>query len=166
MFKKAITSIFCAVIMATAVNAQSQDDFNFVRIVDIRENYVTAYVDVPEARCYDVSVPIYQNVGPSNGDVLAGAIIGGLIGKEITNNDGGAILGALIGTSIASDNNRNVIVGYAARQECEVIIVRERRQVIDGYTVTYSNQRERGIVDTRNYYAIGTVVSMRELLTR
>ncbi len=166
MFKKMMMTLLSAVLLSSAANAQSADDFNFVRVVNIQENYGVAYVDVPEARCYDVSVPVYNNIRPSNSDVLVGAIVGGVIGKEIANNDGGAILGALIGSSIASYSSRTVIAGYAYQQQCETIIVRERREVVIDYTVTYSNQRERGIVNTRNYYAIGSVVSVRELLSR
>ena len=166
MFKKMMMTLLSAVLLSSAANAQSADDFNFVRVVNIQENYGTSHVEVPEARCHNVSVPVYRNVGPSSGDILAGAIIGGVIGREVTNKDRGAVAGVVIGTIIASESNRNVIAGYAYEQQCEVIIVRERRQVVIDYTVTYSNQRERGVVNTRNYYAIGSVISMRELLSR
>ena len=52
-----------------------------------------------ETVCNIVDVPIYGKTGggASAGDVLGGMIIGGLLGKGVTNKDNGAPVGAVIG---------------------------------------------------------------------
>ncbi len=42
----------------------------------------------------------------TTGDLLTGAIIGGIIGKAITKQDDGAAAGAVIGTIITNENKR------------------------------------------------------------
>ena len=69
----------------------------------------------------------YYEVVPSGnaGEVVMGAIIGGIIGKAITNNDGGAAVGAIAGGAIANENSsggtqtvkKTRVVGYETVSE-------------------------------------------------
>jgi uncharacterized protein YcfJ len=162
MFKK-ISTIATLCIFATKVNAF--DAFTFVRIMEVAPNYTIGHLEVPETRCYDVSIPVYQNNRSSNGDILAGAIIGGVLGKLATNDDGGAVAGVVIGSLIGSIDGNNILMGYQNVQQCETIIVRELAEIIQGYTVTYSGKLGVGIVNTRYQYPIGTVMSLEELFS-
>ena len=73
--------------------------------------------------CNWVDVPIYGQTGSgaSAGDVLGGMIIGGLIGKGVTNKDNGAAAGAVIGGMIAADKkqNKQTIIGYRQERKCQ-----------------------------------------------
>jgi len=86
---------------------------------------VTKRTPYTETVCNIVDVPIYGNVGggASAGDVLGGMIIGGLIGKGITDKDNGAAAGAVIGGMIAADKKQNQqgIVGYRQEEQCKNI---------------------------------------------
>lgn len=95
------------------------------------EGFVTHYYKTVKVQnkisnrvCSDVDVPIYQNEGKaSTGEVLGGAIIGGVIGNQIgkgKGNDAATILGAIIGADIANKKKgEKVIVGYKRTTVCE-----------------------------------------------
>lgn len=90
----------------------------------ITDHYKTVTKRIPytEQVCNLVDVPIYGRTGPgaSAGDVLGGMIIGGLIGKGVTNQDNGAAAGAVIGGMIAADKKQSQerIVGYRQETRC------------------------------------------------
>lgn len=86
---------------------------------------VTKRTPYTETVCNIVDVPIYGSVGngASAGDVLGGMIIGGLLGKGITDKDNGAAAGAVLGGMIAADKKQNQqgIVGYRQEEQCKNI---------------------------------------------
>lgn len=96
----------------------------------IEDVYATVVEQTPYTRqvCADVEVPIYgtitrQGSGASGGDVLAGMIIGGLLGKGATGKDDGAAAGAVLGGIIAADKAKKpktetVITGYKIERQC------------------------------------------------
>ena len=75
--------------------------------------------------CTNQRLPIYgQAQAPKDpGAVIGGAIVGGMIGKIVTDNDGGAAVGALIGGAIANENQQNStvtkVVGYENTTDCK-----------------------------------------------
>jgi len=75
--------------------------------------------------CTNQRLPIYgQAQAPKDpGTVIGGAIVGGVIGKIVTDNDGGAAVGALIGGAIANENQQNStvtkVVGYENTTDCK-----------------------------------------------
>lgn len=54
----------------------------------------------------------------STGDLLSGAIIGGILGKAITNKDDGAAAGAILGTIITNENKREQGSTTNTHQKC------------------------------------------------
>jgi len=91
----------------------------------VKDHYKTVTERVPytEHVCNWVDVPIYgqKGGGASAGDVLGGMIIGGLIGKGVTNKDNGAAAGAVIGGMIAADKKKGQegIIGYKQERQCK-----------------------------------------------
>ena len=75
--------------------------------------------------CENVDVPIYgyTNQGSAAGDVVAGMIIGGVMGKIVTGDDDGARAGAVIGGVAAASNHQRVIVGYRTERQCSNVQV-------------------------------------------
>jgi len=95
-------------------------------IGDVEDIYVEETISVPSSRmCYDVPVPIYERRRSENasGGALLGMIVGGLLGKGITNDDGGAAAGAVIGGMYGADRGANrthdVIVDYTYEKRCD-----------------------------------------------
>jgi uncharacterized protein YcfJ len=80
---------------------------------------------------YNVEVCTNQSVGgDKSGDMLKGAIIGGIIGNNVGNVDNGGALGAVLGGMIGH-NNSNATSG--TRRVCEVQ-TRYNEEVIEVYS--------------------------------
>jgi len=109
-----------ALAVPTSSMAQPRD----VRVVDYDKTIVT---EIPKTIqvCENVKVPIYSSVqvqGDAGGGALLGMIIGGLLGKGVTGDDGGAAAGAVLGGVIGADKNQSRteqrIVGYENERQC------------------------------------------------
>ena len=118
--------VLASSLLATAVAADTVDR---VKVFDHTKTVVTQ-VPQTQTRCQNVEVPIYQDVqtqGDAAGGALAGMIIGGLLGKGVTNDDGGAAAGAVLGGIIGADQasrsrTERRIVGYETQQQCSDVV--------------------------------------------
>jgi len=132
------------------------------RITKIEPRYQTSYQNVPTTQCQDVQVPVYGTVtreGNAGEGALAGMIIGGLLGKGVTGDDGGAAAGAVIGGVIGADRSgtrtEQVITGYKTERQCSEVLVQQQVQTIKNYRITYRWQGMTGTSYTYNAYNIG-----------
>jgi uncharacterized protein YcfJ len=82
------------------------------RIVDVPVSSVHAVVGAPEQRCWVERQQVNEPSRPNAGGVIAGALIGGILGHQVgggTGRDiataGGAVAGAAIGNNMANQNN-------------------------------------------------------------
>lgn len=82
------------------------------RIVDVPVSAVHAVVGAPEQRCWVERQQVSEPSRPNAGGVIAGALIGGILGHQVgggTGRDiataGGAVAGAAIGNNMANQNN-------------------------------------------------------------
>ena len=123
------------------------------RITKIEPRYQTS--------SQNVQVPIYgtvQGQGATGGDVLAGMIIGGILGKGVSGNDKGAAAGAVMGGIIAADQgngSKQVVTGYKTERQCSEVLVQQQVQTIKNYRITYKWQGMTGTSYTYNNYNIG-----------
>jgi uncharacterized protein YcfJ len=114
------------------------------RVVDIQPVYTNVRQQQPQEVCRNVEVPVYgtvQGQGANGGDVLAGMIIGGLLGKGATGQDNGAAAGAVIGGIIAAENGNNrqrVITGYRSERQCTTEYEYVNTRIINEYDITYN----------------------------
>ncbi len=114
------------------------------RVIKYSERYVTVRESRPTEECREVTVSGSKGSTSSDTPELLGAIVGGALGKNISNDkDGktGAIIGGLLGASIASDLEKKNAESKRTPSRTEVRCSTVHREVevqrIDGYDVTY-----------------------------
>lgn len=132
--------LITAALVLSATNAVAETVRATITYVEPR--YQDVYINVPRSECRDVEVPVYGTVhggGATGGDVLAGMIIGGLLGKGVTNKDNGAAAGAVIGGIIAADKGKSkkVITGYRMETQCTTEYVNTTASVVNQYRLIY-----------------------------
>lgn len=160
----ATTAIISA--LATSVAANTV----LARITGVEPRYQNVYQNVPTTQCQDVEVPVYGTVqggGASGGDVLAGMIIGGILGKGATGKDNGAAAGAVIGGIIAADQgnrNRQVITGYRIERQCSEVMVRSEVREIRDYIIYFDWNGVQGSAYTYNHYKIDDLIPVEVTL--
>jgi uncharacterized protein YcfJ len=138
-------------ILATTAILLSTSAYAETVTSNVRDHYrnETVHTPINSVECNNVQVPIYreQRNGGNGGDVLAGMIIGGLLGKGITGNDNGAAAGAVMGGVIAADGGtERVISGYRTERQCQDVTTYQTstRQAYSHSTITFT-------VDGRSY---------------
>lgn len=111
----------------------------YAKVVSTTPIYRQVRVSVPREECHDERV-VYRNPGYRNGDVLFGAILGGVAGHQFGSGRGNAAAtaaGALIGASIAQDRHGTVRERVAYEPVCTTYRDTRYEERIDGYDVTY-----------------------------
>ncbi len=87
----------------------------------------TAFAGTYETRCTTKSVPYQTKVkGGQPERVIGSALIGGVLGKVITNDNAGAAAGALIGGAVAHENSRKTVTRYKDVRKCYKVYVPSR----------------------------------------
>lgn len=132
-------------------------------IVDVQAEYRISYVPVTREECFEARVPVHSYAPPSTGDVLAGALIGGVIGNQFgggSGNDIATALGAIIGADSASRNSRDVI-GYSYEWQCRVVTTMSETREFDSYRVTYLMNGRYHTFNTQKNYHVGQRVVIK-----
>jgi uncharacterized protein YcfJ len=148
-----------AILATMATSAVAETVRARITYVEPRYETVTEYLTTTQ--CYNVEVPVYGTVhsnGATGGDVLAGMILGGLLGKGITGDDNGAAAGAVMGGVIAADNkggSQQAIVGYRAERQCSEVGVPTQVNQIRDYLIRFEYNGLTGSTYTYNRYNVG-----------
>lgn len=106
-------------------------------------------VPIYEKHCYISREQVYSS---NSGDVFAGIVIGGLVGKGLTGKDDGAAIGAILGGLAAADKPRGVY--YQNVQRCENTIIGYEK-TINHYLVTYRYNGELYQEKTYRSFVVG-----------
>jgi uncharacterized protein YcfJ len=146
-------------------------------VVEANPVYQTVTKQVPTQTCQMVQVPVYGNGNSGNGGTLGlnnnidigGAIIGGVIGNNVTKNvDNGGAIGALLGGLIGSqmqNNNSQSVVGYRQEQRCATSYTQQSEQVL-GYTqIVVDAGGYKVTAKTKRSVKVGDVVNVGVALT-
>jgi len=109
--------------------------------------------------CKNVKVAIYAGNGNQAGNILTGALIGGVLGQVVTGNKNGATTGAIIGGIAGSQQPTNKIVGYKTERQCSMVAVSTSA------TVKYYQSRVRihnkyYRIRTSNHLTVGGTLTM------
>jgi len=159
--KKIILGIAATIFLHTTAAAETV----IAKVVQVQPVYQFVSVQVPKTECRLVQVPVYQNRknnGASGSDVLAGIIVGGLLGQGITGNQDGAAIGAVIGGVVTAEtyHNSQHIVGYNTQQRCTQYHVTETYQELKNYRITFQYYDIVGEFYTLNNYNVGDQISV------
>lgn len=116
------TLFAAAAVALMSTSAFANEAAKDVRIFDHTKT-VTTNVPITRQTCQNVQVPIYGQVQRrgSNGEVLGGAIIGGVIGNQFGSGQGKdamTILGAILGANSQSVQQGNQVTGYTVERRC------------------------------------------------
>lgn len=80
-----------------------------------------------ELRCETTTVPYQETVkGGEPEKVIGGALIGGVIGKAVTDKNSGAAVGAIIGGAVGRENSETTITRYKDVEICKNVFLPER----------------------------------------
>lgn len=140
------------IVMASAAQA----DVVRATVIDVFPLYDNVQVSVPVEECYNVRVP---GRSASTGDVLAGAIVGGVIGNQFgsgSGKDAMTILGAIVG---ADSVNKQSSQSYV-EQRCDTYYETTYEERLTGYLVTYQTSRFIGDFVSDYPYSVGEKINV------
>ena len=129
------TAIGVALVAFNVTNAIAEQ-YNVTGVVkSVNPVFQTVSQQIPTQSCNTVDVPVYGNSGSQGSSVfgldLEGAIIGGVIGNNVTKNvDNGGAVGALLG-GIIGHNKSNATGG--TQRVCNVQ-TRYNEEVVEVYS--------------------------------
>jgi uncharacterized protein YcfJ len=161
----------------TAFNAFAENYTVQGTVVEANPVYQTVTKQVPTQTCQMVQVPVYGNGSQGNGGTLGlnnnfdigGAIIGGILGNNVTKNvENGGAAGAIIGGLIGSQRNKQnsqTVVGYRQEQRCATSYTQQSEQVL-GYTqIVVDAGGYKVTANTKRSVKVGDVVNVGVALT-
>ena len=126
--------------------------------------YHNTTINTPRNICQDVQVPIYGNVQrrSSDGEVLSGAIIGGVIGNQFGNGQGKdimTVLGAIMGAnSQQGGKTSQVVTGYRLEQQCQTVYASTTERTLKHYKIYFTWNGHEGTAMTYNEYQVGNSI--------
>ncbi|NNK79089.1 MAG: glycine zipper 2TM domain-containing protein [Litoreibacter sp.] len=86
-----------------------------------------AFAGSYEVRCETTTVPYQETVkGGQPEKVIGGAIVGGVIGKVVTDDNAGAAVGAIIGGAVGHENSETTVTRYKEVETCKNVFIPER----------------------------------------
>jgi uncharacterized protein YcfJ len=148
-----------AVIALTLFATPVAADVVYGRVTRVEPIISETYVDVPRNVCYEVNVPVTRRTGATDADVIAGALIGGVIGNQFgggSGKDAATVLGVILGANAGSKQTHQTVTGYRIEQQCATEYVTEVDSEITGWTVYYKWNNVRGSFEThRDDYFVG-----------
>jgi len=136
MNKTLIIIIGAAILIAVFFQQASADTVN----AQIRDHYKSIVQQTPHNQqvCSEVYVPNRNTAGPDS--MLSGAIIGGIIGNNVTKNlpDGGTA-GAIIGGLLGLQNEQNAGGSYQTRCSTRTTYTETQKTVYSHSTITFTD---------------------------
>lgn len=85
-----------------------------------------AFAGSYQTKCDTTTVPYQQSVNATPGQLVGGAVVGGVLGKIVTNQDAGAAAGAVLGGVVANEAGKGTVTRYRDVQRCHTVYVPSR----------------------------------------
>ncbi len=140
----ALTALLAAAAQPAAADHRYEDSaethYDYAEVVDVKPLIRTVRVEIPVRECYERPVEVRRaRRRGSLGRVLAGGIIGGVIGRQFgdgSGRDAMTVLGSVVGAASASDDERHEREPRIEKF-CETTYEYEERDRVEGFRVTY-----------------------------
>ena len=173
---KYLVIVITLALSLVATNVSAGTSVNIDGIVQ-SSNPITKDVlrEVPEKSCYMTEVPVYSNTKGIATDVIAGALIGGILGNQVGGGKGkdvATIFGAIIGAKVGEESGgKKTIIGYKQIEKCEITYTRRWLSVVTGYSTTVKILLDDGFDEftptfkTNREYTVGSTVPVRMSLS-
>ena len=122
-----------------------------VKVTDFYEEK-TVFESVPYEVCSNQKQPVYEEVLRDNdpGAFVGGAIVGGILGKAITDKEGGAALGAIIGGAIANESQKSQTKTKIIGHTNEIVCMTKYKKIPENFT-QYSHSTISFLLEGREY---------------
>lgn len=106
-----------------------------------------------EERCETKSVPYQETVkGGSPERIVGGAVVGGVVGKVVTDKNAGAAAGAVVGGVIANETGKKTVTKYRDVETCTQVFIPER--------ITDQAKLRQVLLDLNNGNAVSKEMTM------
>jgi len=145
------------------INKQKSVPAEIISVEPIMEK---ATSHIPRQSCSYVKVPVYQTVqrqGDAGEGALLGMIIGGILGKEITGDNGGRNAGVVLGGIIGADKSagkERIISGYKNQKQCTTVYDQITNNVITAYKIVFTYDGMQGTATTGHKYNVGDKINV------
>ena len=150
----------------TAFNAFAESYTVQGTVTGVEPVYRTKTVTTPVQKCWMEEVPVYGQGpdGDRTGDMLTGAIIGGILGNNLKGEDGGgaagAVLGGILGHQHGKDKSGQTITGYRQVNKCATSYDEHTEEYLAGYKIRYQALGLRGVVTRTQSTSVGSNISV------
>ncbi len=140
----ALSALLAAAAQPAAADHGYEDNtethFDYAQVIDVKPLIRTVRVEIPVRECYERPVEARRDRRRGSlGRVLAGGIIGGVIGRQFgdgSGRDAMTVLGSVVGAASASEENRREREPRIEKY-CETTYEYEERDRVEGFRVTY-----------------------------
>ena len=157
MKKYIIALIGSVMLLSTTANANTTR----IQVETVSSTAITQQVvqKTPSQQCSIVDVPIYSTQNnASTGDVLFGAIVGGVIGNQFGKGKGN--------DAANKKKSSQTIVGYKQVQQCNTIFIETVADKIVGYNTTFRDSNGQTYVyQTGSQWKVGTIAFLNVTTT-
>ena len=141
----ALTAVLAAAAQPAAADHRNdngaQTHYDYAEVIDVKPLIRTVRVEIPVRECYERAVETRRDRRRGGlGRVLAGGIIGGVIGRQFgdgSGRDAMTVLGSVVGAASASDERRHEREPRVEKY-CETTYEYEDRDRLEGFRVTYA----------------------------
>jgi uncharacterized protein YcfJ len=137
----AIVSGTAFVLGFTGIAHAAQKTSAVFTVTSVTPMYDTVIQQKPVQSCSVVDIPIYSKKDKT-GDIIGGAIIGGILGNNVVKGDGAGAAGAVIGGLLGANksNNSQEIIGYRQQNRCTTSYTQQSVERLNGYKVVAEGQ--------------------------
>ena len=158
--KKTLTAMVLAMTASAALAATKSAEVWYIENVNVQQQ-----TQEPTQECSMQQVPVYGTVHNQhstgiNNNVLAGAIIGGLIGGTSRGNDAGILPGVIVGGLLGSTTpgaQKQKIIGYKSQQVCNTVY-QPLNQQVQTQIVHWKYGNQRGYFYSNEKHYVGQTV--------
>lgn len=145
----------------TAFNAMAESYTITGTVTGVEPVYRTKTVTTPVQKCWTEEVPVYgytEGKKDPTGDMLTGAIIGGIIGNNLKGEKGGGAAGAVLGGILGHQNatkGEQVITGYRTVNKCATHYDDVTEEYLAGYKIQYEALGLKGTISSSRNRSVG-----------